>query len=123
MHRLKATVIVRTLFLAGALSLFFLLWRKNFVALGILVGAFTGIICFQLLAAHISKSPSLSLERIKPYFFLKYLARYGIMGITLFVCAKVELNLFLGASAGLLLINLIIFLGVLRNAKYRTNSY
>ena len=113
MQRLKTRIIFETLILACALSLFFLLCHKNLVALGLLVGTFTGIVCFQLLTRQVIASTSIGLAKIKPYFFLKYLIRYAIMGVVLFLCAKVRLTLFLSTACGLLLIYVVIFLDTL----------
>ena len=109
MKRLKTRIIIETLGLAGILSFFFLFLHKSFVALGILIGAFTGIGSFYLLARYILASTSIGLGKIKPYFFLKYLMRYAIMGVVLFFCAKIGLNFFFGAALGLSLIYLPIF--------------
>ncbi len=113
MKRLKLRIIIETLCLTGALSLYFWASRKSSLALGVAIGALTGIVCFQLLARHILQSTSLDAQKIKPYFFLQYLIRYAIMGSVLFFCAHFKLTVFLGAACGVLLIYLVIFLDTL----------
>ncbi len=113
MQKLRQRIIIKSLSAAGLLSLVFFSMHKGLAALGILCGALTAIACFQLLAGAILVSPYYALEKIKPYFFLKYLTRYAIMGVVLFWGARIGLNFFLGAAGGLLLIYLVIFLEAL----------
>lgn len=117
MQRLKKRITIETLVSAGALSFLFLAWGRAIIALGISIGVFTGIGCFRLLARDVSESASRNLQKIKAYFFLKYLTRYAIMGIILFLCAKFSLKLFLGASAGLLLIPIAVFKTTYKECK------
>lgn len=91
--------------------------NKSFLALGVLVGAFTGIGCFWLLVRNILQSPFIGLEKVKPYFFLKYLTRYAIMGTVLFLCARTGLEFFIGAAGGLLLFQLVAITIALRTCK------
>ncbi|MBU3933733.1 MAG: hypothetical protein KKH11_03595 [Candidatus Omnitrophica bacterium] len=91
--------------------------NKSFLALGVLVGAFTGIGCFWLLVRNILQSPFIGLQKVKPYFFLKYLTRYAIMGAVLFLCARIGLEFFIGAAGGLLLVQLVAITIVLRTCK------
>lgn len=91
--------------------------NKSFLALGVLTGAFTGIGCFLLLVRNILQSPSIGLQKVKPYFFLKYLTRYAIMGTVLFLCARIGLEFFLGAAGGLLLVQLVAITIALRTCK------
>ena len=118
MRRLKTRIIIETVALAGILSILFLCLQRKFIALGILLGVFTGMFSFHLLTKYIRTSLSIGLSRIKPYFFLKYLIRYVIMGVVLFFSAKIGLKFFLGTAAGLLLIYLVIvFDSIIMNKK------
>ena len=110
MQQLKTRITTETLIAAGGLSLLFLCLQKGLIALGILTGALTGIVSFSLRAISVARSTTVSLQRIKPYFFVKYLVRYAIMGGVLFLCARIGRQFFLAASGGLLLIYLVIFL-------------
>ncbi|MCG2677220.1 hypothetical protein L6386_01440 [bacterium] len=91
--------------------------NKSFLALGVLVGAFTGIGCFWLLVRNILQSPFIGLQKVKPYFFLKYLTRYAIIGAVLFLCARIGPEFFLGAAGGLLLVQLVAIAITLRTCK------
>jgi len=110
-------VTIETLGLAIILSFIFFLWHKNLIALGILIGGLTGAGCFNLLARDILNSSFLDLKKINPYFFLKYLIRYAIMGVVLFLSARINLKFFFGAAGGLLLIYLITVTVALRNSS------
>lgn len=117
MKDLRKAITIKALIFASALSILLVALRRNLAALGILVGTFTAIGNFQLLARHILLGSRSNLQNVKPYFFLKYLTRYVIMGIILFLCAKVGLQFFLAAAAGLLLFYLVIFLNAFKECK------
>ena len=76
---------------------------------GILMGALIGALLFRLLALSVFRSTAMNLNRVKAYTFSRYIVRYAIMGIILYISySHYGYSGFWGCALGLYLVRLAI---------------
>lgn len=80
------------------------------IALGGFAGAAFGIGGFHLLEAAIAAALTGDPLRAPAQLGLKYLARYSLTAVVLYAALRVDLGVFLGTAAGMIIVKLVILL-------------
>lgn len=115
------TLIKRSIYICGIISIgsvFFVGNYMNFI-LGLIFGEVFSILNFRLLHLTIQKSLKMSASKAQSYVTIRYLLRYVLMGIVIYVSINNPSINVLGTITGLLLLKFVI---IVSNALYKSNK-
>src|SRR5699024_9968060 len=85
--------------------------------LGFIFGLSLSLLNFRLLYLHINKAVQMVPARAKTYMISRYLIRYTLVGVCIYISLKAPYINILGTILGLLLLKIVIHLDNLFNSK------
>ncbi|MFZ7119682.1 MAG: ATP synthase subunit I [Eubacteriaceae bacterium] len=115
------TLIKRSIYICGIISIGSVFFVGNYMdfILGLIFGEVFSVLNFRLLHLTIQKSLKMSASKAQSYVTIRYLLRYVLMGIVIYVSINNPSINVLGTITGLLLLKFVI---IVSNALYKSNK-
>ncbi len=108
--QLEKTIIKRTIILIGILMIAgLLIFRDATIAIGLVFGSAISVLNFLELSKTLKSAVKKSPSQASTFATIKYLFRFAVTGITLYVAATTEHINFLATVIGLLSMKLVIY--------------
>lgn len=114
MQDIERKIIPKAFLIGCILSIAVYFFAGSRIALGVLLGTLVSILNFRLLRHSIANlNAGKSQLYSKIYFFLRYLLRYGIIALVLYLAyLKKGMGFFVAVAVGLFTVQLSIFLNI-----------